>query len=145
MKEVVRKKVLKWLDTGVIYPISDSLWVSPVQVVPKKGETTVVKNENNELLPIRIVTGWRFCIDYRRLNKVTREKIIFHSHLLIKFYTYWLVMNIVASWLDTQGIIRLPFLQKIKRKPPSPAPTVPSLLGEGHSAFEMHREPFKDA
>ena len=36
MKEVVRKEVLKWLDVGVIYPISDSLWVSPVQVVPKK-------------------------------------------------------------------------------------------------------------
>ena len=36
MKEVVRKEVLKWLDVGVIYPISDSSWVSPIQVVPKK-------------------------------------------------------------------------------------------------------------
>ena len=36
MKEVVRKEVLKWLDAGVIYPISDSSWVSPVQVVPRK-------------------------------------------------------------------------------------------------------------
>ena len=43
MKEVVRKEVLKWLDAGVIYPISDSAWVSPVQVVPKKGGTTVIK------------------------------------------------------------------------------------------------------
>ena len=42
IKEVVRKEVLKWLDTGVIYPISDSAWVSPVQVVPKKGGTTVI-------------------------------------------------------------------------------------------------------
>ncbi|XP_062093475.1 uncharacterized protein LOC133799477 [Humulus lupulus] len=70
MKEVVRKKILKWLDAGVIYPISDSAWVSPVQVVPKKGGMTVVKNESNELIPTRTVTGWRICIDYRKLNKI---------------------------------------------------------------------------
>ena len=73
MKEVVRKEVLKWLDTGVIYPISDSAWVSPVQVVPKKGGTTVIRTENNILLPSRTVTGWRIYIDYRKLNKATRK------------------------------------------------------------------------
>ena len=73
MKEAVRKEVLKWLDTGVIYPISDSAWVSPVQVVPKKGGTTVIRTENNILLPSRTVTGWRICIDYRKLNKATRK------------------------------------------------------------------------
>ena len=73
MKEVVRKEVLKWLDTGVIYPISDSAWVSPVQVVPKKGGTTVIRTENNILLSSRTVTGWRICIDYRKLNKATRK------------------------------------------------------------------------
>ena len=73
MKEVVRKEVLKWLDTGVIYPILDSAWVNPVQVVPKKGGTTVIRTENNILLPSRIVTGWRICIDYRKLNKATRK------------------------------------------------------------------------
>ena len=73
MKEVVRKEVLKWLDTEVIYPISDSAWVSPVQVVPKKGGTTVIRIENNTLLPYRTVTGWRICIDYRKLNKATRK------------------------------------------------------------------------
>ena len=73
MKEVVQKEVLKWLDAGVIYPISDNSWVSPVQVVPKKGGTMVVINEKNELLLTRIVTGWRICIDYRRLNKVIRK------------------------------------------------------------------------
>ena len=57
MKEVVCKEVLKWLDTGVIYPISDSAWVSPVQVVPKKGGKTVIRTENNTLLPSRTVTG----------------------------------------------------------------------------------------
>ena len=73
MKEVVRKKVLKWLDARVIYPISDSSWVSPVQVVPKNGGTTVIRTENNALLPSQTVTGWRICIDYRKLNKATRK------------------------------------------------------------------------
>ena len=73
MKEVAQKEVLKWLDTGVIYPISDSAWVSPVQVVPKNGGTTVIKTENNILLPSRTVSGWRICIDYRKLNKATRK------------------------------------------------------------------------
>ena len=73
MKEVVRKEVLKWLDTGVIYPIFDSAWVSPVQVVPKKGGTTAIRTKNNILLPSRTVTGWRICIDYQKLNKATRK------------------------------------------------------------------------
>ena len=57
MKEVVCKEVLKWFDARVICPIFDSPWVSPVQVVPKKGGMIVIKNENNELIPIRIVSG----------------------------------------------------------------------------------------
>ena len=73
MKEVVRKEVLKWLDAGVIYPISDSSWVSPMQVVSKNGGTTVIRTENNALLPSRTVTGWRICIDYQKLNKATRK------------------------------------------------------------------------
>src|SRR3954464_7112722 len=73
MNEVVRKEVVKLLDVGMIYPISDSSWVSPVHVVPKKGGTMVVKNEKNELIPTRTVTGWRVCIDYRRLNQATRK------------------------------------------------------------------------
>ncbi|KAK8652304.1 hypothetical protein V6N13_061325 [Hibiscus sabdariffa] len=58
MKDVVRKEILKWLDAGIIYPISDSEWVSPVQCVPKKGGITVISNENNELIPSRTVTGY---------------------------------------------------------------------------------------
>ena len=64
MKEVVRKEVQQWLDAGVIYPIYDSAWVSPIQVVPKNGGTTVIKIENNILLSSRTVTSWRICIDY---------------------------------------------------------------------------------
>ncbi|CAN6723534.1 unnamed protein product [Malus baccata var. baccata] len=73
MLEVVKKEVIKLLDCGVIYPISDSHWVSPVQVVPKKSGITVVKNEEQELVPTRVVTGWRVCIDYRKLNAMTRK------------------------------------------------------------------------
>ncbi|BBN70423.1 transposable element gene [Prunus dulcis] len=73
MKEVVRKEVIKLLNVGIIYPISDSKWVSPVQVVPKKSGITVVKNEANELVPTRMTTGWRVCIDYRKLNTATSK------------------------------------------------------------------------
>ena len=54
MKEVVRKKVLKWLNAGFIYAISNSPWVSAVHVVPKKGGFIVIRNEKNELIPIRL-------------------------------------------------------------------------------------------
>ena len=73
MKEVVKKEVLKWLNAGFIYAISDSFWVSPVHMVPKKGGFTVIRNEKNELIPIRTVTRWRVCIDYRKLNTATRK------------------------------------------------------------------------
>ena len=64
---------MKLWQGGVIYPILDSPWVSPVQVVPKKGGITVVPNERNELIPTRTITGWRMCIDYRKLNEATRK------------------------------------------------------------------------
>jgi hypothetical protein len=75
IKEVVRKEVLKLLEVNMIYPISDSEWVSPVQVVLKKGGMTVVQNEKNELIPTRTVTGWHMCIDYRKLNQATRKDL----------------------------------------------------------------------
>nr|GEZ35058.1 DNA-directed DNA polymerase [Tanacetum cinerariifolium] len=63
----------KLLDAGLIYPISDSPWVSPVHCVPKKGVFTVVENKENELIPTRLVTEWRVCIDYHKLNEATRK------------------------------------------------------------------------
>ncbi|GJT97938.1 reverse transcriptase domain-containing protein [Tanacetum coccineum] len=71
--DVIKKEVEKLLDAGLIYPISDSSWVSPVHCVPKKGGMTVVTNDENELVPTRLVTGWRVCIDYRKLNEATRK------------------------------------------------------------------------
>ena len=54
LMDVVKKEVTKLLQAGIIYPISDSTWVSPVHVVPKKYGITVVKNEKNKLIPTRI-------------------------------------------------------------------------------------------
>ena len=49
MKEVVRMEILKLLEVGIIYPIADSRWVSPMHCVPKRGGITVVPNDKNEL------------------------------------------------------------------------------------------------
>ncbi|XP_050387219.1 uncharacterized protein LOC126803454, partial [Argentina anserina] len=73
MMQVVKDEITKLHDCGVIYPISDSRWISPIQVVPKKSGITVVKNKDNELVPQRTVTGHRVCIDYRKLNATTRK------------------------------------------------------------------------
>jgi hypothetical protein len=73
MREIVKKEVLKLLHTGIIYPVPYSEWISPVQVVPKKGGMTVVKNKKNKLIPQRTITGWWMCIDYRKLNKATKK------------------------------------------------------------------------
>jgi hypothetical protein len=73
MREVMKKEVLKLLHAGIIYLVPHSHWVSPIQVVPKKGGMTVIENYKNELIPQRTVTGWRMCIDYRKLNAATKK------------------------------------------------------------------------
>ena len=105
MKEVVRKEVLKWLNAGFIYAISDSPWVSPVHVVPKKGGFTVIRNEKNELIPTRTVTGWRVCIDYR-------------------------TPSFFVPWMGILAIIILPWHLRTRRKPHSHALMAP-LPSEG--------------
>lgn len=69
----VRKEVLKLLDVGIAYLTSYSKWVSPVQCVPERGGVNFTKNKKNELIRTRIVTGWRICIDYRKLNDATSK------------------------------------------------------------------------
>ncbi|TYK29895.1 RNA-directed DNA polymerase-like protein [Cucumis melo var. makuwa] len=73
MKEVLKKKIIKWLDAGVIYPIADSQWVSSVQCVSKNGGMTVVRNKDNELIPTQTVTRRQICMDYRKLNAVAKK------------------------------------------------------------------------
>jgi hypothetical protein len=69
MREVVKKEVLKLLHIGIIYPVSNSEWVSPMQVMPKKGGMTVMKNEKNELIPQRTVTRWQIVLTTESLTR----------------------------------------------------------------------------
>ena len=66
--EAVKEEILKWLNTEIIYPIFDSQWVSPVHVVPKKVGVTVAINKKGEEIQTRLLTKWRVCINYRKLN-----------------------------------------------------------------------------
>ena len=103
---MVKKEVVKLLDAGIIYPISDSSWVSPIQCVPKKGGITIMKNEEGEFIPIRVVSGWRVCIDYRKLNASARK-----DHFPLPFIDQmleWIVGHaFIVFYMDTQGTIRL--------------------------------------
>ena len=122
MKEEVRKEVLKLLEAGLIYPISDSAWISPVQVVPKKGGMIVIWNEKNDLIPTLTVTGWRIYIDfdYRKLNEAIRN-----DHFPLPFMDQMLERLVgqayIAFWMDIQVITRLLWTPKTKRRRPSHA------------------------
>ncbi|CAA7405270.1 unnamed protein product [Spirodela intermedia] len=71
--EAVKEEILKWLNAEIIYPISDSQWVSPVHVVPKQARVTVTVNDKGEEIQTRLPTKWRVCIDYRKLNAATKK------------------------------------------------------------------------
>ena len=112
MKEVVKKEVLKLLEAGIIYPISDSKWVSPVQVVPKKGGMTVIKNDKCEVISTRSVTGWRMCIDYRYLNKSTRK-----DHFPLLLILERLASHSYYCFLDGySGFFQIPIQPEDKEK-----------------------------
>ena len=72
--------MLKLLQAGIIYLISNSPWVSLTQVVPKKSRITVVQNDKGEEVSTHLTSSWRVCIDYRKLNVVTRI-----DHFLLPF------------------------------------------------------------
>ena len=72
-------------------PLVIGKWVSPVQIVPKKGGLTIVRNESNDLIPTRTITGWCMCIDYRKLNKATRKdyfSLLFIDHVLERLINF---------------------------------------------------------
>nr|GEU37110.1 reverse transcriptase domain-containing protein [Tanacetum cinerariifolium] len=117
------QEVEKLLDAGLIYPISDSPWVSPVHCVPKKGDFTVVENEENKLIPTQLVTRWRACIDYRKLNEATRK-----DHFPLPFMDQmlgrdWWGTNTIVSSMVSLGILKFPLTLMIRRKQRSPVPT----------------------
>nr|GEX66356.1 reverse transcriptase domain-containing protein [Tanacetum cinerariifolium] len=129
--DVIKKDVEKLLDAGLIYPISDSLWVSPIHCVPKKGGYTVVANEENELIPTRLVTGLRVCIDYRKLNEATRK-----DHFPLPFMDQMLERlagNEYYCFLDSFSRKRLH-----SHAPTGRSPIVAFLL-----VYAMHRARFK--
>ena len=98
MRDVVKKEVLKLLHAGIMYPVPHREWVSLVQVVPKKGGMRIVENTKNELIPQRPVTGWRMCIDYRKLNLATKK-----DHFPLPFIDEmleWLAKHSFFCFLD---------------------------------------------
>ncbi|GJR70191.1 reverse transcriptase domain-containing protein [Tanacetum coccineum] len=130
--EVIKKEVIKLLDAGLIYPISDSLWVSPVHCVPKKGGITVIENDDNELIPIRLVTGWRVCIDYLKLNDATCK-----DHFPLPFMDQMLerlAENEYYCFLDGfSGYIQIPIDPKNQEKTTFTCP---------YGTFAYRRMPF---
>nr|GEW60816.1 reverse transcriptase domain-containing protein [Tanacetum cinerariifolium] len=113
--DVIKKEVEKLLDAGLIYPISDSPWVIPVHCAPKKRGMTVVTNDENELVPTRLVTGWRVCIDYQKLNEATRK-----DHFPLQFMDQMLkrlVENEYYCFLDGfSGYFQIPIDPKYQEK-----------------------------
>jgi hypothetical protein len=144
MKDVVRNEVLKLLDAGIIYPIADSRWVSPVHCVPKKGGVTVVPNENNGLISQRVVVGYRMCIDYRKVNKVTKK-----DHYPLPFIDQmleWLSKRLIfVSLMVILVFLKLLLRKKIKRKPLLLVLMEPMLIDVCRLVYAMPLLLFKDA
>ncbi|GJU62816.1 reverse transcriptase domain-containing protein [Tanacetum coccineum] len=132
LKDVVKNKIVKLLDSRLIYPISDSSWVSPIHFVPKKGGMTVVLNDDNELIPSRTVTGWQVCIDYRKLKDATQK-----DHFPLPFIDQMLEHlcgNDYYYFLDGfSGFFQIPITPKDQEKTTSTCP---------YGTFAYRRTPF---
>ena len=143
MKEVVRTEILKLLEAGIIYPIADSRWVSHVHCVPKKGGIIVVPNDKNELIPQRIVTGYRMVIDFRKLNKATRKDhypLLFIDQMLERLskHTHFCFLD------GYYGFSQYLFLNLIKKRPLLLVPLELMIIDVCPLLYAMHLLPFKD-
>ena len=144
MKEVVRKEILKLLEAGIIYPVADSDWVSLFHCVPKKGGIIVVPNDKDELIPQRIITGYRMVIDFRKLNKATKkdnyplpsidqilERLFKHTHF---------------CFLDGySGVSQIPLSAGDQSKTTFTCPSILLLIDVCLLVYVMHLLSFKDA
>nr|GFA65397.1 reverse transcriptase domain-containing protein [Tanacetum cinerariifolium] len=141
-KEALLKEVIKLLDAGMIYPISDSPWASPIHCAPKKGGITVVENENNKLIPTRLVTGWHVCIDYQKLNDATRK-----DHFPLPFMDQMLERlagNEFYCFLDGfSGNFQIPIDPQDRKRTLSPVLMEHLLIEECLLSFAMLPGPFK--
>lgn len=142
LKEVVRKEVVKMLEVEMIYPISDSAWVSHVQVVPKKGGMEVIRNKKKKLIPTRTVTGWRMCIDYSRLNQATRKDHFPSPFMDQMLERECMVRNFITFWMDIQVTIKSLSIRKTTRKLLLQALLVSFLIEECILGYLMHRKTF---
>ncbi|GJY19549.1 reverse transcriptase domain-containing protein [Tanacetum coccineum] len=141
--DVIKKEVEKLLDAGLIYPISDSPWVSPIHCVPKKGGFTVVENEQNELIPTRLVTGWRVCIDYRKLNE-SPEKTTSQLHSWTKCSRACGKRLLVVFMMVISGIFKYPSTQMIRKRQHLLAHTEPLPTAACPLASAMHQAHSRD-
>ena len=134
---------MKLLEAGIIYPIADSRWVSPVHCVPKKGGITVVPNDKNELITQRIVTCYIMVIDFRKLNKDTRKD---HYPLpSIDQMLERLSKHTRICFLDGYSIFhKYMFFNLIKERPLLLVPLELMLIDVCLSVYVMHLIPFKD-
>nr|GEU55191.1 hypothetical protein [Tanacetum cinerariifolium] len=141
--DVIKLEVLKLLDVGLIYPISDSPWVNPVHCVPKKRGFTVVENEENELILTRLVTCWHVCIDYRKLIEATRK-----DHFPLPFMDQILERlagNQYYCFHDGfSGYFQIPIDPKDQEKTTLTAHTERLLIAACLLGYAMHQACFKE-
>ena len=143
MKEVVRNEILKLLEAGIIYHVADSQWVSHVHCVPKNGGITVVPNDKDELIPQRIVIGYRMVIDFHKLNKATRkdhDPLPFIDQMLERLskHTHFCFLD------GYSGFSQIPVSKEDRDIPLLLALSVRLLIDVCLLVYVMHLLPFKD-
>ena len=112
--------------------------------MPKKSGVTVIQNEKGESIPIRLSTGWRACIDYRKLNVVIRNghfPFPFMDQVLREFQDILIIVFLMATLV----IFRLRLPWKIKKRQHLLALLVPMHIRGCHLVYAMLPPLFKDA